>query len=262
MADDIDRYRAPALDKGLDILEALAVSEHDLSQADICKALDRSPNEIYRMLDRLVRRDYVRRTAEDRYALTLKLFELGHAQPPLKRLINEALPRMRRFAAASQQACHLAIYDRGAMAVVTQVDSPGYWNVSLKVGSRMGLADTGSGRVCLAYAAPEERRAMLAAQEQGSKAGLSAELETRLDQVRKQGFEAMESAQIRAVSNLSAPVIGPLGSVLAVLTCPYAERLDRPDTASKEEALALLLEAAAALSLSPSENAPDRRKDA
>src|SRR5882757_615937 len=79
-----ERYRAPALDKGLDILELLASTEESLSQAEIAKALDRTPNEIYRMLDRLVRRHYVARTSGDRYELTLKLFALAHARtrPP------------------------------------------------------------------------------------------------------------------------------------------------------------------------------------
>ena len=66
MIEDAEKYRAPALDKGLDILELLAATEDGLSQAEIAKSLDRSPNEIYRMLDRLVRRDYVRRTNADR----------------------------------------------------------------------------------------------------------------------------------------------------------------------------------------------------
>ena len=60
-AESAERYRAPALDKGLDIIELLAGTDGGLTQAEIAKALSRSPAEIYRMLDRLVRRDYVRR---------------------------------------------------------------------------------------------------------------------------------------------------------------------------------------------------------
>ena len=56
MTDTNDRYRAPALDKGLDILELLAGIEGGLTQAEIAKALGRSPNEFYRMLERLARR--------------------------------------------------------------------------------------------------------------------------------------------------------------------------------------------------------------
>jgi len=83
---DAERYRAPALDKGLDILELLASRDGAMSQVEIAKSLDRSAGEIFRMLNRLVRRGYVQRTEEDRYALTLKLFELAHATPPLGRL--------------------------------------------------------------------------------------------------------------------------------------------------------------------------------
>jgi DNA-binding IclR family transcriptional regulator len=100
--EDVDRYRAPALDKGLDILELLAATEEGLSQAEIAKALDRTPNEIYRMLDRLTRRRFVARTSADRYELTLKLFTLVHQHAPIRRLVPLATPFLRDFARQAQ----------------------------------------------------------------------------------------------------------------------------------------------------------------
>src|SRR6201991_567648 len=138
VVEDLDKYRAPALDKGLDILELLAATEDGLSQAEMPKSLERSPNEIYRMLDRLVRRAYVRRTSADRYELTLKLFELAHQTPPIRRLVSQATPIIRRFAREAEQAVHLVTHDRNVLVVIAQVDSPGYWNVSVRVGSRIG----------------------------------------------------------------------------------------------------------------------------
>ena len=44
-----DRYRAPALDKGLDILELLARQPQGLTRAEIVKKMDRNASEIYRM---------------------------------------------------------------------------------------------------------------------------------------------------------------------------------------------------------------------
>ena len=201
IADDGDRYRAPALDKGLDILELLAGTDEALSQAEIAKSLDRSPNEIYRMLDRLVRRDYVRRTSEDRYELTLKIFELGHARPPIRRLVSQATPVLRRFAMQAQQACHLVIQDRNILVVVAQVDGPGYWNVSIRVGSRISLVNTGSGHVFLAFSTPEERTLMLEEQDMGSPEKMPKGLVERLNAVREQGYENMPSAQVSGVSN-------------------------------------------------------------
>lgn len=232
MADAEERYRAPALDKGLDILELLAATEDGLSQAEIAKSLNRSPNEIYRMLDRLVRRNYVRRTNEDRYELTLKLFELAHATPPIRRLVTQSTPVMRRFAREAGQACHLVIHDRNILVVVAQVDSPGYWNVSIRVGSRIGFVNTGSGHIFLAFASPEEREMMFEDLDGGASEHRTPALDKRLAKVRKQGFESMNSLQVAGVTNLSVPVFGPAGGIIAALTCPYAKRLgkDAPDT--------------------------------
>ena len=43
--DELEKI-GPALDKGLDILELLAAQESALSQGEIARALDRTPNEI------------------------------------------------------------------------------------------------------------------------------------------------------------------------------------------------------------------------
>lgn len=241
-AEELDKYRAPALDKGLDILELLAGTEEGLSQAEIAKALERSPNEIYRMLDRLVRRDYVRRTQGDGYELTLKLFELAHTRPPIRRLISQALPVLRRFARDAEQAGHLVIHDRNILVVVAQVDGPGYWNLAIRVGSRIGLINTGSGHVFLAFASPEERALMLEDGDLGE-GTLMPELEARLTRVRAQGFESMESRQVTGVTNLSVPIFGPAGSIVGALTCPYTQRLDKPDAPDPQAALRLLIAA-------------------
>lgn len=251
---DEDRYRAPALDKGLDIIELLAGTEESLSQADIAKSLDRSPNEIYRMLDRLVRRGYVLRTRQDRYELTLKLFELAHARPPIQRVVSQALPVMRRFARAAEQACHLVIHDRNVLVVAAQVESPNYWGVSIRVGSRISLVNTGSGHVFLAYAGPEERTLMLEELGDLPAEALAPSLVTRLKKVRTQGFESMESLQTRGVTNLSVPILGPVGSVLAALTCPHTERLDNNEAPDHDAVLALLIAAGVEISSRPGLN--------
>ena len=241
--DGEDRYRAPALDKGLDILELLANTADGLSQAEIAKALERSPNEIYRMLDRLVRRDYVRRTPEDRYEITLKLFELAHAKPPLHRMVSQAMPVLRSFARKSEQAVHMVVQDRNILVVIAQVDGPGYWNVSIRVGSRISLVNTGSGHVFLAFATPEERLLMLEEQGLDGPEKMPPDLEARLSGVRQQGYEMMPSAQVPGVSNLSVPIFGPLGTVIAALTCPYTQRLDRLDAPDMLTTLKLLRQA-------------------
>jgi len=253
MSDEIedgsDRYRAPALDKGLDILEALADLEEGLSQAELAKVLDRKPNEIYRMLDRLVRRGYVARTSGDRYELTLKLFELAHRHSPTRRLVSLALPFMRRFVQAAEQACHISVYDRGALSVVAQVDAPGYWSFGLRIGARMSLVSTGSGHVALAFSSAEERQFMLKEREIMPREQWPEDFDAQLDKVQADGFIIMPSQQTSGVFNIAVPLLGPQQNVLAVLACPFLQRLDTDLPPSCEAVLEKLREMAAQLML-------------
>ncbi len=259
MTEETDRYRAPALDKGLDILELLAGQPHGLTRAEIVKAMGRSPGEIYRMLERLVARDYVTRSPQgDRYALSLKLFVLGHSHPPMERMVSQALPVMEGFATAAQQSCHLGVYNRGGITVVAQVNGPGNWGLSIRLGVRVSLIDTGSGHVMLAFQTEERRAEMLAehqaldSPESGAKGDApmqAAELHTILEGIRARGWWQGDSQQAFGVIDLSMPVLGPQGQALAVLTCPFIRRLDRPLEADLQAARDQLAQAAAALSI-------------
>ncbi|MBN3811057.1 IclR family transcriptional regulator [Paraburkholderia sp. Ac-20347] len=250
--DDGDRYRAPALDKGLDILELLAEQRGGLTRAEITKALGRNASEIYRMLERLVARQYVMRSeAGDRYALSLKLFALAHRHPPMERLIAEALPLMQRYANDAEQSCHLSVYDRGNLLVIAQVDGPGTWGIAVRLGSRVGLVDTSSGRTMLAFQSPEQRAHMLAehTKVKGEIAIDHAALESACEQIRAAGVSRTDSQQIFGVTDVTFPVLGPSGQAIAALTCPFLKRIDDYVAPSLDEATQMLGATVQALSM-------------
>lgn len=252
MTDPNDRYRAPALDKGLDILELLAEQPHGLTRAEIVKAMGRGPSEIYRMLERLVARDYVTRSQQgDRYALSLKLFVLGHRHPPIERLVAQALPAMEAFATAAEQSCHLGIYNRGNITVVAQVNGPGNWGLSIRLGVRVSLIDTGSGHVVLAFQSEQRRTEMLAEHDalEGEVPMPEADLHAILDRIRTLGYWQGDSQQAYGVTDISMPILGPQGHALAVLTCPFIRRIDRHVGSDLDTARELLARAATGLSL-------------
>jgi len=246
-----ERYRAPALDKGLDILELLATQPHGLTRAEIVKEMDRSASEIYRMLERLVVRQYVMRTPSgDRYALSLKLFALANMHPPLSRLINQALPIMDDFTRRAEQSCHMGVYDRGNVLISAQINSPSGWSFAVQRGARVGLLDTASGHLLLAYADQGRFNAMLA-----EHTPLDGEVPISADQlahtlaaIRERGYLERESAQSFGVVDISFPILGPDNTALATLTCPYIRRIDRHVGPGLDDVREHLREAAQALS--------------
>ena len=226
------RYNAPALDKGLDILETLSRSPEGLTLKQLASALDRNVNQIFRMVMVLLRRHYIQVDEHDRYTLTLRMFTLAHHQPPIKHLIDKALPLLHELAGRTQQSCHLAVYEQGHCVVIAQVDSPGRWSLGLKLGSLMGLADTSSGHILLAYQDEAGRARMLRdhVRVEGELDLDPGQLLALLAKVRETGCSLMPSKQIRGVTNIAFPVHGLKHHGVAAINVPYIARIDGAHT--------------------------------
>jgi len=226
---DSPRYTAPALEKGLDILDVLVDTADGYTLNELSLKLGRTVSEIFRMVVTLERRGYVQGDHNDRYTLTLKLFEMAHRQQPIRSLTAVALPLLRDLANLTRQSCHLSIYHSGRVAVIAQVDSPERWSFGMKVGAVMGLTDTSSGHVLLAFRDPAERARMLAAHTrvEGEIEIGHEQLSALLDDVRANGHEIVPSRQMRGVTNVAFPVIGNTGDAIAAVNVPYLERIDQ-----------------------------------
>jgi DNA-binding IclR family transcriptional regulator len=218
------RYSAPALEKGLDILELLSQQDGGMTQAEIARALGRSVSEIFRMLVVLAERGYLAQDPDsDRYTLTTLLFEVAHRTPMVRRLTALAGPLMQRLSRTVNQSVHLAVLSGDAILVVGQVDSPGNNVMSVRLGARIDLWRASSGRVILAYLPAEalaETFARVPLPEGMTEAGLRAELA----HIRALGFEVRDSFVVRGIVNISVPVIDHSGQAIAALTIPHLER--------------------------------------
>jgi DNA-binding IclR family transcriptional regulator len=214
-ADEDRVYAAPALEKGLDILEVLCRSERALSRKEIAQLLGRSVGEIYRMLSVLRKRGYVTQLDEGLYTVSTKLFELSHANPPTHRLLFEATPIMQRLSSELDQSCHLTIYSQGKQVVVYKVDAPSGMGFSVRIG------------VLLAFQDSETRGFRIQEALQRRPEQANPQLEAILDGVRNTGYEAIPSIQVRGLYAVSFPVVDTQGFGVAALTVPYAERIDQ-----------------------------------
>ena len=151
MSKESPSYSVPALEKGLDILEALAASPVALSLAELARDLDRGSAEIFRMLVCLERRSYLRRDGvSGKYSPTLRLFELAHAHSPLKTLLDVAAEPMRAVTIKLRESCHLSVIERGKLLVIAREDSPENVRLAIEVGGRFEPKRTASGRLLLA----------------------------------------------------------------------------------------------------------------
>jgi DNA-binding IclR family transcriptional regulator len=243
---DSPSYQAPALEKGLDILELLAASNIPLSRSDVAKSLGRSVGQIYRMLHQLVQRNYIALIG-DSYVLTTKLFELSHHYPPTQRLLTEATPIMHKLAGDIDQSCHLTVYSQGKQVVIAKVDVPSGMGFSVRVGSELDVLVSASGRVLVAFQDDQTRQLRIDEAHAREPGPGQPALSKALAVIAKRGFEAAPSGQVKGLFAISFPILDLRHNALAALTVPYADRIDQSGRKSPKDVEAILGRAAGRL---------------
>ena len=202
-------YSAPALEKGLDILEALAANEKAQSLSDLAHTLGRSSSELFRALNALEKRTYViKDTSSGRYRLSLKLYELAHIHPPVDQLLRAADGPMRDLARSLCQSCHLSVLTQGKLLVLAEARSPEKIGLSIAVGSSFSATHTASGRLLLARLPEEELQQFLEKDPDHRKQSATQKKRMRaaLGRIRKAGYSTAENETYMGIRDIAAPV--------------------------------------------------------
>ena len=224
MADSADpKYRAPALEKGLAVLELLAAAREPMSLNVISRHLKKSVSELFRMIQVLEFRGYLEiSNSGEGYVLSNKLFTLGMARAPMRNLHDAALPVMHRLAERIGQSCHLGVASADQMVIVARVEAPGDLGFSVRIGYRRSLIASTSGLVLYAFQSDLVRSEWKSRLSGSVSRRDWVSFERRGHAARKAGFVKSASDAVQGVIDLSAPVTQS-GSVAAALTIPYVK---------------------------------------
>ena len=111
------------------------------------------------------------------------------------------------------------------LVILRQENQKRHANLSVRLGAVIELATSCSGQVLLAHLDSAEREQLL--QTIPRPRGVSrAKVAASLEKVRKRGYEIHPSPITAGVTDLSYPVRGFDGKVIAALTIPYLHALD------------------------------------
>lgn len=233
-------YSAPALTKGLDVLELLGERGVPLTMKEIADGLGRSKSEIFRMLIALQERDYIARDpATDGYSLTDRLFKLGLQTPKVRDLLSVTMPEMVRLAEETEQSPHLVVIHHGATVVVAAIPGGADMSFTLKLGYRRIATDATSGNVILAFQPPDVQERMIA--ESAALAGRPVDvpaLRATMAGIVERGYELRDSRDFVGITDICCPILGLDHSAHASVILSYVNRHSRPNR--QREALDLL----------------------
>jgi DNA-binding IclR family transcriptional regulator len=214
-----NRYNAPALEKGLRILEVLATSAAPLNTMEIGRLVGRSRNEIYRMLAVLESHNYiVRDPGGDGFVITNKLFSLGMRTAPVLSLTEAALPEMRRLAATVGQAVNLVVPSGDQIVFIARSESPAAFGFTVELGYHRHVLASSSGLLLFALQSPERQATWLERLRRTAPPG--ADIDDFLAEaakVREQGWLVRESVTVEGVRDVCAAIWSADGCVANLL---------------------------------------------
>jgi len=232
----VPSYAVPALEKGLDLLEALAGPPGDRGLAELARALGRSPGEIFRMLNCLERRGYLLKdSASGRYHLTLRLYEIAHTHSPVDQLLRAAEGPMRDLARRIRESVHLSVLSDGRLLVLSQVESQNRTRVSVEIGARFPVVLTASGRILLAQLPQDRLRDVLARDEDWGRLGAPARARFLADllKIRRDGIYQGKSDLTQGIRDVAALAGNPRVGVAAAVCVPSLLLLGTPKPLSE-----------------------------
>lgn len=245
--EEANGYSAPALEKGLDILEALCQCENGLTQQEIAIRLGRNLGEIYRMLNCLVERKYVANVGNT-YTITSKLFQLSHYHPPTYRLLTEALPIMETLSRKISFPCDLRVYNNGSLTVIASIQPPNGLGFMTRVGSEIEVAPSASGLVLLAFQDPIIKEIRIKESLPNKPSQEIEAFRNSLQEVTEKGFASIKSKQFAGLHAIAFPILDMNGNAVAAITVPMLARIDGTIQFTEKQVEELLRESVSNLS--------------
>ena len=212
---------APALEKGLDLLETLAGVPDGLSQKQLAERVGRSVSEIFRMLVVLERRGYVTRDPKTgEYTLTLKLFRIASQFPPTERLLQAALPVMEDLARRMTLSCHLSVLHGEQFMVIARIEPQWLMGWSVKLGAVFPLTQQyASAKVLAAFQLDARRQELVEDIAKYDRVSVKKVM-AALDKVSSEGGNFDNDEGYSNILAFSCPVLEASGRAVAALTVP------------------------------------------
>lgn len=152
------KSEAPALDRGLAILELLDAAPGGLILTEISAAIGSPKNSASRLVQTLMDRGYVQRDdATMRIHLTGKLLRLGQPRMRDVSLVDCALEPMRVLRDWLGETVQLGIPAGDEGVIIEKLESTRAVRIGVNIGLRFPLHNNAPGKVLLACREPKER---------------------------------------------------------------------------------------------------------
>jgi DNA-binding IclR family transcriptional regulator len=218
------RFRLPAVDRAMNLLELLASSRVGLTLSELSRKLSIPKSTTYYLVYTLVTRGYVQRTSSGRYSLGFRFADFANAGTAGLNLDMLAKPHLRQIAARLNLTAMLAVLGRAEAVIIAKVTwardgdgGGGAW-----VGRHLDLHCTAQGKALIANLPDDELDKLLTDRKLAQfthKTILSLPaLKAHLAEIRANGYSVNDEEHVLGARAVAAPVFDSRGVVMAAIS--------------------------------------------
>ncbi|MFL9875604.1 IclR family transcriptional regulator [Paraburkholderia megapolitana] len=221
------RTRTSAIERAVQILDALQETARPATAYEIARMVGAPPSTVYSIISDLVVRNLLARKPDGTIWLGSRLYGYGLSYASSLDYLGVASEEMQALSAEVGETVQVCGLVEGMMVVLQMAEGPGHFRVTSRVGSRVPLNWTASGRLLVAHLPDAERVAFFRRHAKPSPTGRA---ETRADVLARLAREALDarlSIQIgesdASVACLASPVIDNSGTCVFTISIVMPE---------------------------------------
>lgn len=216
------RVTHQSLERGLTILETLAVSGGPTSLAEVVRRTGLHRSTAHHLLQALVGLGYLRQDAASRgYELTARLLRLSGRSWSAAQLGEIAQPYLADITRQSGEGASLAAWRDGAVTIVAKRDADGPVRIVQDVGAERPIHATAVGKAIVAWLPEAERANAIAGirfeRHTPKTIATRPTLEAELKRIRAAGHATDDEEHIEGIRCLATPVFGHASEVVGAL---------------------------------------------
>ncbi|MGH9627796.1 MAG: IclR family transcriptional regulator, partial [Bryobacteraceae bacterium] len=155
--DSSGKPSAPALERGLTILETLAKSRSGLTLSQITRYLHLPKSSVFTLLRTFEQFGYLYRDpASGKYSVSLRICALANMALNGISLREQARPYLKRLCEETKMTVHMAVLENGSCVLLEKMSPGPTTSVATWVGKHLSIHCTAIGKAVAAYL-PEEQ---------------------------------------------------------------------------------------------------------
>lgn len=222
------RSRVSGIDRALQVIDYLYETGSPAGAYSIAKAIKAPLSTVYVIVDDLVEKNMLARNAEGNIWLGARLYHYGLAYARSLDFMGVATHEMHDLCRHAGETVQLCGRDGDHMLVLAMADGPSHFQVASRVGTRVPLNWTASGRLLVGHLPEEERVELFKRCARTSPTGRAEINPEALSQSAGTAFRDRLSIQVAesdyAVACIASPICDTNGECVATISIVLPEQ--------------------------------------